>query len=889
VTEIDLESAGELVASADHAKDYTFLIIADKPEYTAERFEKAPDGGVAAADVLVRSKALPPDDFGEANFDLAPHVADLWEKLTKASTPARMVVVASAAPDTEDPSARIAVVQPCKLVKSLGDILVADAGNGKLWRFDPKNGRVTALASMPAGAFAAALDKAGRVLALVEAGGASAIWLADPDGGAHRKLVAGGIGRGGTDLVLDPDTGELYVASHEGKAVYRVSPDAGKVEALAVDLAGPHGVALGGDFLFVATSGDRKLLAIHRKSKRVEEVVELPAAPSGVALDAQGRRAYVGAADRIFEVDLAERAIAREFTGASGVHDVYLLDAKTLLFSEKGGKPLAKLDLGSEVIERYELRTGDARGIAHALRPDGKLPTAFEPRKGDLYGATYSGEVYEMDRKTGKKRAIASGLGYCCGVAVDARGRVFAMNVDTGTITCIDPESGAKRTVAALGSGAFYLAVDPETNDLYATLHNAGAVERVNPETGARARVASGLPTPMGIAVMGDHLVVGSHAGKDLSLVHKKTGAREVFLTLPSAPSRLCVRSDDELWVTGNPDHGSCFRVSVPERTILRTYPGSSYGCVWEEDSGKVILIKNRRLDRLDPETGQTTPLSDQAGDHDGAVLGKPKRWKSPPKPVGDFWTGSYEGHVYEISLASGKHRTVVSGLDYSGHVAIDAKGRCFLGRSHGRALAIVDRDAGKWRDLASFDHYVHGIDVDPETSDVYVTVYSGTVYRVNPDTGAKAAFVSGYPKACVVAVAGEHVVILQEDGAQIFVHEKRTGRLVTKVPSPNGHARGLAIDAQGDLFLSDVDRQTVYRFSLAEGKVLRAYPGIKSPYQLHMDKDDRSVLIAQYSSIGRLDPDTGVLATLCKTPNHYGLAWGPPKPRRLKLPALGK
>jgi hypothetical protein len=106
VPEIDLEKPGKITASAENAKDYTFLLVLDKASYTPQAFEKdlntAPE-----SDVLF--KQVVPDQGGHATADLAPKAKEIKDKLKEIATAAKLIVVATAKPDNQDPQKKMAV------------------------------------------------------------------------------------------------------------------------------------------------------------------------------------------------------------------------------------------------------------------------------------------------------------------------------------------------------------------------------------------------------------------------------------------------------------------------------------------------------------------------------------------------------------------------------------------------------------------------------------------------------------------------------------------------------------------------------------------------------------------------------------------------------------
>jgi hypothetical protein len=90
-TEIDLNDAKHLIATAENGKEYQFLLVREKPQYTAAAFEANPN--LAAGDDLLFKSALIPDENGQAYVDLKPKAKEIGDKLKDPVTPVLGVVI----------------------------------------------------------------------------------------------------------------------------------------------------------------------------------------------------------------------------------------------------------------------------------------------------------------------------------------------------------------------------------------------------------------------------------------------------------------------------------------------------------------------------------------------------------------------------------------------------------------------------------------------------------------------------------------------------------------------------------------------------------------------------------------------------------------------------
>lgn len=111
--EINLDHPGTLSASADNAKDYTFYIVVDKPQYTQQSFEQNYPNCASPADLIFKSDVLPDHmtpDGGGATVDLTPKAEEIRSKLKDPETRAKVAVVATSLPGNQDPQKRMALV-----------------------------------------------------------------------------------------------------------------------------------------------------------------------------------------------------------------------------------------------------------------------------------------------------------------------------------------------------------------------------------------------------------------------------------------------------------------------------------------------------------------------------------------------------------------------------------------------------------------------------------------------------------------------------------------------------------------------------------------------------------------------------------------------------------
>ena len=137
MAEIDLENPGKLVASADNAKDYVFYIVKAKAQYTPKAFQANPNC-VAGGDLLFKSEVLP-DKSGNVTIDIASKADDLKHKMKDlGEIKVKVVALATAKATNEDPSARLAVIEPCELKKIPPTIEISTEDDKKIFTVGKK-------------------------------------------------------------------------------------------------------------------------------------------------------------------------------------------------------------------------------------------------------------------------------------------------------------------------------------------------------------------------------------------------------------------------------------------------------------------------------------------------------------------------------------------------------------------------------------------------------------------------------------------------------------------------------------------------------------------------------------------------------------------------------
>jgi len=152
----------------------------------------------------------------------------------------------------------------------------------------------------------------------------------------------------------------------------------------------------------------------------------------------------------------------------------------------------------------FAAQVTENEGNLYELDPTGEQPpriamaalpglNSFEITDDDiLYGPLmHAGTVVRIDLRTMELTEIADGFTAPVAVNLDSEGRIYVVDMVTGELTRIDPETGAKRLVASLDPPIDNLAISDD-DLIYVSHHCIRGIEEINPSTGAIRQVAVG-------------------------------------------------------------------------------------------------------------------------------------------------------------------------------------------------------------------------------------------------------------------------------------------------------------------------------------------------------------------------------------------------------------
>ncbi len=161
--------------------------------------------------------------------------------------------------------------------------------------------------------------------------------------------------------------------------------------------------------LFVAESGARRISILELAAGEVTSVIPLPAAPSGLALSADGERLFVtgGVAEgRLWVVDPQQGTVESQFAlGHSPLAPTLSADGESLWIANRFQNALSRVDLATGRVVEWTPTVCEP--IACALTPDGAtLLVAGHRPSGPSTGVPVASQVAVIDAASGATRAL---------------------------------------------------------------------------------------------------------------------------------------------------------------------------------------------------------------------------------------------------------------------------------------------------------------------------------------------------------------------------------------------------------------------------------------------------------------------------------------------------
>ena len=188
---------------------------------------------------------------------------------------------------------------------------------------------------------------------------------------------------------------------------------------------------------------------------------------------------------------------------------------------------------------------------------------------------------------------------------------------------------GAPRASLAAGDGAIWFAC--QAADLGRIDIRTGTARRVGLEAGLLTSPNAVLPEFADLAYGLGSLWIVNRAANSVIEVDTATIQRQRDITVGNAPSAIAVSPPDSLWVT-NFEDDAVTRIAIPGRGLTPTLTTIPVGdgpvdVAFGDDAVWVVSSLDRRLTRIDPESGDVTATIELGSEPQRVAAGEGAVW----------------------------------------------------------------------------------------------------------------------------------------------------------------------------------------------------------------------------------------------------------------------
>jgi len=364
----------------------------------------------------------------------------------------------------------------------------------------------------------------------------------------------------------------------------------------------------------------------------------------------------------------------------------YMSDGRLFVTRVFGGDALYELD---------PTGAGKPREIAKKL---GGLNGFEVTDDGQLYGPLFlKGKLVRVDVNTGVVTQIQDNFATPAAVNLDSKGRLYAVDFADGTVSRIDlskvPATSARKVIATLEPPLDNLAINSR-DELYVSNPATNTITEVNPDTGATRTVVSGnLSSPGGIAL-------ATIGGKPVLLTADFWGNRyfdldsgaRTMLSLPAGvtASSSLAASGDTLALASIWPFGLLYVIDTQANKIIKTAKFKApYSPVFMSDGALLVA---------DYAAGTVTRLA-PGKSRDKSVL-----VEGLDGPVGlaldtdnHLYISEYtSGGLRQFDLVSGAMLTIAEGLQQPEGLAVTSNGHVLVAETGTQRLLSVDPATGQ-------------------------------------------------------------------------------------------------------------------------------------------------------------------------------------------------
>ena len=383
-----------------------------------------------------------------------------------------------------------------------------------------------------------------------------ALWELDPSGAKPPRLIGKDFG-GLNGFEVGPD-GMIYGPLWFKRSVARVDPADGSVSVINASFDTPAAANLDGKGnVWVVDTATGELAKVELATGARQVVATLSSALDNLAIAPDGTVYVSNMADNgIQAVNPATGAVRQLTRGAVAVPGGIKVDGDSLWLA----------DIFS--FRKVDLASGKVADIKRSQAVGSDIEYPFSVGMGSkllAMSSWFTGTVQLVDRATGKTVTMLHGFKAPYDAIPLDDGSLLVAEIATGSITRARGASYDDRQPLASGLGGPVQMVLGPDGMVYVT-EAAGNVQKIDPKTGAKTQVATGLALPEGLAFTpwGTLVVAEAAAGRltelDLAANQRRTIAENLPIGLsagpglppPYVPTGVAVGADGSIYMSAD-------------------------------------------------------------------------------------------------------------------------------------------------------------------------------------------------------------------------------------------------------------------------------------------------------------------------------------------------
>ncbi len=517
-------------------------------------------------------------------------------------------------------------------------------------------------------------------------------------------------------------------------------------------------------------------------------------------------------------------------------------------------------------------------------------------------------EVKKMSADGLTITSIGSGFTSPVAVAVDGAGNVYVADAGAGAVYKILASDGSTVTLSGTFDTLTSIAVDKTGQNIYVSDGAANSVYKVSPGCGCPEDLGFNFNFPTGVALdpQGNLYVADADIPNTTGLVYKGDGKSSNFVNTGSTflfPSGVAVDPSGNLFVTDAapgilyeivPSGGYFLATTLPKGLKFNDTTGVISGkpaalsaatdykvFAYNAGGGTPALVNIEvvlpPLPTLTYNTSNTytagtaiTPLVPTS-----AYIAKTS-YASTPAFIGSgfnaprgtavdksgnvFVADSLNNAVKMIPAGGGAPVPWGSGFSNPTGVAVDSLGFVYVSDYGNSAIKKIAPDGITVTSIGTPITSPSSVAVDA-AGNVYATDLStGFIYEIKASDGSTVTLNSSFALPFPTGIAANADYIYVSDGFFGAVLKFKQGGAIPDLIGPFNYPSGVAVDASGNMYVSDEGDSTIYRVP-ANGHTVTnlATTGLSGPEGLSVDgKGNIYVADVNNNTVGKVVPNGG-------------------------------